>query len=111
MGTQPQETAYISLNIAVQRTGLSLQVVRECVTRNLVVEPLTEVDVARLRRIRRLQELGVNMQGIEIILHMRRRIEAMQAELDLWEGQWARSIRLESLRSRPHLLPWNEDEG
>jgi hypothetical protein len=42
---------------------------------------------------------------------MRRRIEAVQAELDLWERQWGRPIRLESLRSRPHLLSWNEDEG
>ena len=111
MGTQQQKAIYISLNIAVQQTGLSLQIVQECVARNLVVEPLSEVDVAQLRRIRRLQELGVNMQGIEVILHMRRRIEAMQAELDRWERQWGRSVWFESPRPTQYLLPWDPDEG
>jgi hypothetical protein len=67
--------------MAVRQTGLSREQVEKIVARSLVVEPLDEADLAELRRVRRLQELGVNLQGIEIILHMRRRLEALRAEL------------------------------
>jgi DNA-binding transcriptional MerR regulator len=55
--------------------------VRHCVEVGLVNERLAERDLAELRRVRRLNALGVNLPGIEIILRMRRRIEALQAEL------------------------------
>jgi len=42
---------------------------------------LTEAELAELRRIRRLTDLGVNLAGVEIILNMRRQIEALQAEV------------------------------
>jgi len=96
-------TRYVSVRVAVRRTGLSERVVQECVVRELVQEPLTDADLAQLRRIRRLQELGVNLPGIEVILRMRRRIEALQAELDrvqatripdwaYWEQRWQRLL-------------------
>jgi hypothetical protein len=101
-GDRHQRT-YISIHVAVQRTGLSERVVQECVVRELVQEPLTDADLAQLRRIRRLQELGVNLPGIEVILQMRRRIQALQAELDrlqgvgtpswgYWEDRWQRLL-------------------
>jgi hypothetical protein len=65
------------------KTGLSVRAVENCVARGLVAEPITSSDLSELRRIRRLRELGINMPGIEVILHMRHRIRAMQAELDL----------------------------
>jgi hypothetical protein len=77
-----QETTSISIRVAVRRSGLTREVVQECVRREIVREPLTEEDLLELRRIRRLRDLGVNMPGIEIILHMRRRIQALQAEMD-----------------------------
>jgi hypothetical protein len=77
-----QETTVVSLRVAVRRTGLTHEIVQECVQREIVREPLTEEDLVELRRIRRLRELGVNMPGIEIILHMRRRIQALQAEVE-----------------------------
>jgi hypothetical protein len=75
----------------------------------LVTEPLTNAELTELRRIRRLQELGVNLQGIEIILHMRRRILALQAELDRWERMgagpgWA------DRHEWQRLLSWEPDE-
>ena len=82
MGSSDSRTTYISIRTATRRTGLTQTVVQKCVARQLVVEPLTETDLAELRRVRRLRELGVNLQGLEIILHMRRRIQALQAELD-----------------------------
>ena len=77
-----QETTYVSLRMAVRRSGLTREIVQECVQREIVHEPLTEGDLIELRRIRRLRELGVNMPGIEVILHMRRRIQALQAEIE-----------------------------
>lgn len=105
-----QETIYITVKSAGRRTGLSAQVVRECVARRLVIEPLTDADLAELRRIRRLKELGVNIQGIEIILHMRQRIQALRLELDRlerlsggagwadFENQWRKLLPLHSDR-------------
>jgi hypothetical protein len=88
--TRPkQETVYISISTAVRYSGLSSQTVEECVKRRLVSARLSHSDLSELRRIRRLQELGVNMPGIEVILHMRRRMEALQAELARLEATWA----------------------
>ncbi|HUW95351.1 MAG TPA: helix-turn-helix transcriptional regulator [Anaerolineae bacterium] len=40
-------------------------------------------DVERLRAIMRLvDELGVNLAGVEVIFNMRRRMQEMQAEMD-----------------------------
>jgi DNA-binding transcriptional MerR regulator len=42
-----------------------------------------EEDIAQLRRIRRLHsDLGVNLAGIEIILRLSARLEALQRELE-----------------------------
>jgi len=80
MNTAREETTYISIRTAVSRSGLSQQTVQQCVERRLVAEPLTDADLAELRRIRRLRELGINLAGIEVILRMRRRI------LELYDG-------------------------
>jgi DNA-binding transcriptional MerR regulator len=67
--------------IAAQRSGLSVQVVRRCIREGLVASDLGEGELQRLRRIRRLHALGVNLHGIEIILRMRGQIEDLQARL------------------------------
>jgi hypothetical protein len=100
MAERPEGRTYISVSVAVRRSGLSHRVVQECVQRSLVREPLTDADLAELRRIRRLQELGANMPAIEIILHMRRRVLALQADL-------ARTERLSDRQRWPEM----EDEG
>ena len=106
MAEQRHSRTYISISVAVRQTGLAHTVVQECVERRLVREPLTESDLAQLRRIRRLQELGVNLQGVEIIQHMRRRIQALQADLDRWERLWGRPGWSESRDPWQRLLPW-----
>jgi DNA-binding transcriptional MerR regulator len=109
MTTQRQETVYISISTAGKRTGLSPQVVEECVQRSLIHEPLTDADLLELRRIRRLQDLGVNLQGIEIILRMRRRIQVLQAELARWERTRGSSTGIGSYEIWQRLLPWKSD--
>lgn len=108
MSRRIQETITITIRTAGQKTGLSGRVVRECVQRRLVGEPLSDADLAELRRIRRLQELGVNMPGIEVILHMRQRIRALQTELERLERHWGRYgwLALEDLERNPSAEPW-----
>jgi DNA-binding transcriptional MerR regulator len=77
--------------------------------RSLIREPLTDVDLRELRRIRRLQELGVNMQGIEIILRMRRRIRWLQTELARRERARDGSTAIEVQEIWQRLLPWDPD--
>jgi hypothetical protein len=72
---------YISVSTAVRCTGMSRIEVLRCVERGLVRMPLRETDLAELRRVRRLQELGVNLQGIEIIHRMRHRIAFLESTL------------------------------
>ena len=86
MAKRREEVITITTRTAVRQTGLTHQVIEECVERRLVRQPLSDTDLVELRRIRRLQELGVNMPGIEIILHMRRRLQALQAELTRWQA-------------------------
>jgi hypothetical protein len=116
MSRRHQERLAITVRTAVRQTGLSDQIVRECIQRSLVGETLTEADLVELRRIRRLQELGVNLPGIEVILHMRQRIRALQAEMDRLEpwSQVQAWLSLEDLASTlshgqaQRLLPWDE---
>jgi MerR family transcriptional regulator/heat shock protein HspR len=76
-----RKTARITIQVAARRVGLSPRTIRRYVRRGLVGEPLTEPDLAELRRIRRLTDLGINLAGVEAILHMRRRVEALEAQL------------------------------
>lgn len=109
MTIRQQESTYITISIAVQRTGLSPRMVQECLARQLVSEPLTQAELAELRRIRRLQELGVNLAGIEIILHMRRRIQALQEELNRRQRGWEWFSWMELEEPWPRLLPWEPE--
>jgi hypothetical protein len=110
MTVQDHETEVVGISIAVKRTGLSRQAVLECVERRLVVEPLTDQDLIELRRIRRLRELGVNMPGIEVILHMRRRIEELQAEISRLERAWNTPVWPEADDRWQRRLPWDATE-
>ena len=69
------------LTALAQQMELSLEVVEYCYEAGLVQHPASDTDLAELRRARRLQRLEVNPPGIEIILHMRRRMVEMQREM------------------------------
>jgi MerR family transcriptional regulator/heat shock protein HspR len=71
----------ITIAIAARRAGLSNRTVRRYIQRGLIEEPLTVSDIATLRRIRRLRSLGVNLVGVEVILHMRVQIVELWHEL------------------------------
>ena len=71
-----------------RQVDLSVEVLEYCREAGLVDYSVTNVDLIELRRIRRLQMLGVNLEGIEIILHMRRRILARQSEVNDHHQRW-----------------------
>ena len=48
----------------------------------------SDEDLALLRRVRRLYEdLGVNLEGIEIIMRLAARVEALQRELEQYQSK------------------------
>ncbi len=85
-----QEPLYL-ISVAAQLTGLHPQTVR-LYERLGLVSPVrvsnknrlfSDADIERLRQIRRFtQDMGVNLAGVEIILDLLRKMEALQAELD-----------------------------
>jgi DNA-binding transcriptional MerR regulator len=75
---------------------VSRSTIRRYILRGLVDEELTETSLAEIRRVRRLTDLGVNLAGVEVILHMRHRIAELQAETE----------RLERLLAVRTLPPW-----
>jgi hypothetical protein len=111
MSARRQARAYLTVTMAVQRTGLSRQLVEECVERRLVSQPLTDADLSELRRIRRLQELGVNLQGIEVILRMRRHMQALRAERARRNRLWGGLIWAEPDDLWQRRLPLDTDTG
>jgi MerR family transcriptional regulator/heat shock protein HspR len=86
-----RRTTRITITVAARRTGLSTSTVRRYIQRGLVSEALTQADLVRLRRIRRLTDLGVNLAGAEIILRMRRRLQELQSEVEELERLLASS--------------------
>ncbi|MCJ7621109.1 MAG: MerR family transcriptional regulator [Anaerolineae bacterium] len=50
-------------------------------------------EIEHLRAITRLvEELGVNLAGVEVVFHMRRRMEEMQAEMDRTHAEFEAEI-------------------
>ena len=109
MTRRRKKKTYLDVTIAVQRTGLSRREVVQALARRLVKEPLRDADLVELRRVRRLKELGVNLAGIEIIMHMRRRIQALEAELAGWERRRGRPDWVLRKDSWQRLLTWDRD--
>lgn len=99
------EPCYV-ISIVARMTGMHAQTLRQY-ERIGLVEPkrsngnirlYSRADVARLRQVQRLiSDLGVNPAGVEVILRMSERMQAMEAESE--------RLRNEIQRLRNHLLP------
>jgi DNA-binding transcriptional MerR regulator len=72
-----------------RRLGLSPDTVHYCLDVELIRQPLTELELAELRRVHRLLDLEVNLAGLEIILRMRKQMCAMQAQLETMAAEMA----------------------
>jgi len=106
--SKQKQRVCITITVAARRTGLSPRSVRRYVRRGLVSEQLTESELVRLRRIRRLRELGVNLSGVEVILNMRRKIQELQREVARLEAMT--SSLLDGPATRYESLPHRETE-
>jgi MerR family transcriptional regulator/heat shock protein HspR len=86
-----QQTAYYSEQETAEYSRLEVQVIRQLHDAG-VIEGITvageeprysEEEIAVLRRARRLHdELGINLEGVEVILRLQARLEALQRELE-----------------------------
>lgn len=89
MSTAHDEPCY-TIGVVARMVDLHPQTLRNYEELGLVVPRRTEgnrrlyspSEVERLRKINRLtQELGVNLAGVEVILHMAEQIESLQMEI------------------------------
>jgi MerR family transcriptional regulator/heat shock protein HspR len=89
MSLQEEQQTYCSLAVAARLVGLSPTSVRRSLRAGLIQPAATErgaplfgeAELARLRKIRRLTEdLGVNLEGVEIILRLVDELAALRAE-------------------------------
>lgn len=89
MSTAHDEPCY-TIGVVARMVDLHPQTLRNYEELGLVVPRRTEgnrrlyspSEVERLRKINRLtQELGVNLAGVEVILHMAEQIESLQLEI------------------------------
>ncbi len=101
----PSEPVY-SIRIAARLVGLHVQTLRYY-ERNGLVQPqrsrgnvryYSDSDVARIQKIKSLiDELGVNLAGVDVIMRMSRRMAEMEEQLRALEA------RLEQLTGRRSL--------
>ena len=86
-----QSTAYYSEQEAAEYCQMEVQMLRRLQSVGVIQgtaiageeRRYSDEDIAQLRRIRRLHcDLGVNLAGIEIILRLSARLEALQRELE-----------------------------
>ena len=83
---------YYTIKIAAELCGMHEQSLRMYERRGLIapqrsagnIRRFSEADVERIRFIKRLvDDLGVNLAGVEVIMHMRQQLLDVQEELDL----------------------------
>ena len=88
-------SGYYRIEVAARVVGLSRETVSYCVSEGLVrpaaeeqgAALFGEPELARLRKVRRLQEdLGVNLEGVEVVLRLLDEIAALRAELARHRG-------------------------
>lgn len=93
-----EEPIYV-ISVAARIVGMHAQTLRQY-ERVGLVEPkrsrgnirlYSQADVARLRQVQRLiNDLGVNLAGVEVILRMTERMRAMEQELEELRGELRR---------------------
>ncbi len=81
---------YYTIKIAAEMCGLHEQSLRMYERRGLIapqrsrgnIRRFSDADVEQIRFIKRLvDDLGVNLAGVEVIMHMRQQLIEMQQEL------------------------------
>jgi MerR family transcriptional regulator/heat shock protein HspR len=109
-----EEPCYV-ISVAARMVGMHAQSLRHYERVGLIqpsrsrgrVRLYSQADVARLRHIQRLiQDLGLNLAGVEVIIRMNERLRQMEAEME--------RLRQELQSYRDRVLPavqQGEEEG
>lgn len=109
--TGHDEPVYV-ISIAARIVGMHAQTLRQYERVGLVAPKRTSgnirmysrADVARLRHVQRLMnDLGVNLAGVEVILRMNEKMQAMEAEME--------DLRDQIQRLRDRRLPAPRNKG
>ena len=88
--TIPHDEPVFEISVVARIVGVHQQTLRSYERMGLVAPQRTrgntrlysQQDIQRLQQVRRLvNELGINVSGVEVILRMSRQIEELQAEL------------------------------
>lgn len=96
----PDEPRYV-ISVAAKLVDLHPQTLRNYESMGLIKPSRSEGnrrlysdrDIERLRKIVRLtNQLGVNLAGVEVILHLSERIEQMQAEMERMQAEFEEEI-------------------
>ena len=94
------------ISIAARIVGMHAQTLRQYERLGLVepkrtvgnIRMYSRADIARMRQVQRLvNDLGVNLAGVEVILRMNEKMQTMEAELE--------ALRSELQRLRDRRLP------
>ena len=100
-----EDPVYV-ISIAARIVGMHAQTLRQYERVGLVAPKRTtghirmysRADIARLRQVQRLMnDLGVNLAGVEVILRMNEKMQAMEAEME--------RLRQQIQRLRDRRLP------
>ncbi len=103
--TPDDEPCYV-ISVAARMVGLHAQSLRNYERIGLIrpgrsrgrVRLYSDADIQHVRNIQRLvQDLGVNLAGVEVIMNMRGRMQRMEQEMDL--------LRQELQTYRDRVLP------
>jgi MerR family transcriptional regulator/heat shock protein HspR len=91
------EEHYYTIRIAAELCGMHEQSLRMYERRGLIVPQrspgnirhYSDADIERIRFIKRMvDDLGVNLAGVEVILHMRQQLLEIQGELADLRGEY-----------------------
>jgi uncharacterized small protein (DUF1192 family) len=102
-----EEHRLLSQDEAAAAASLDVTVVQRCAESGLIapVQGYGDADLAELRRVRRLMEdLGLDPPAIEVVLRMRRRVVALQAEV------WRLEAELRTVRHEKRAVNWTDGE-
>ena len=100
--SEDKEERIFTRSMAAQLARITLEFLEECERAELIragrmpggSPGYTTADVRNLARIRRLrQDLGLDLAGVEVVLHMRRRIVEMLGEMEAIESDMLRRER------------------
>lgn len=93
---QSHTTVYYSELEAAQFCRLEVHVIQQLAEAGVIggiqavgdeQRSYSDTDLALLRRVRRLyQDLGINLEGIEIIMRLAARVEMLQRELNRYQA-------------------------